>query len=100
MYFYHLIEILKYAPHRSCGAYSRAALINHSAPCAALNRGRRLFGGGAYSSKYGNGDDAHSRHRRLGFGLRSGTDCWTYAVLFDFPEKHRLGCAAEAKSAS
>ena len=29
------------------------ALIKHSAPYAALNRGRRLFGGGAYSSKYG-----------------------------------------------
>ena len=35
------------------GTYSGAALTNHSAPCAALNRGRRLFGGGAYSSKYG-----------------------------------------------
>ena len=47
------MEILKYAPHRSCGAYSRAALINHSAPYAALNQGRCLFGGGAYSSKCG-----------------------------------------------
>ena len=36
----------------------------------------------------------------LGFSLPSGTDSWTYAVLFDFPEKYRLGCAAEAKSAS
>ena len=32
-----------YGNTRSCDAYSRAALINFSAPCAALNRGRRLF---------------------------------------------------------
>ena len=44
-YFYHLLL--------RCGAYSRAALINFSTPCAARNRGQRLFGGGAYSSKYG-----------------------------------------------
>ena len=31
-----------------------AELINFSTPCAALNRGRRLFGGGTYSRKYGN----------------------------------------------
>jgi len=30
-----------------------AALINLFVPNAALIRGRRLFGGGAYSSKYG-----------------------------------------------
>ena len=41
-------------PHRSCGAYSKAALINFSTPCAALNRGRRLFGGGAYLFKISN----------------------------------------------
>ena len=34
------------------GAHSGAALIHFSAPCAALNRGWRLFGGSAYSSKY------------------------------------------------
>ena len=45
------IILWKYSNKRRTGA---AALINHSAPCAALNRGRRLFGGGAYSSKYGN----------------------------------------------
>ena len=39
-------------PHRGCGAYSRAALINFSAPDAALIRRRRLIEGGAYSSKY------------------------------------------------
>ena len=27
--------------------------LNFSTPCAVLNRGRRLFGGGSYSSKYG-----------------------------------------------
>ena len=52
VYFYHLIEILEQPPQRSRGAYSRAALINFSTPFAALNRGRRLFGDGAYSSKF------------------------------------------------
>ena len=31
------------------GAYYRAALINFSTPCVALNRGWRLFGGGPYA---------------------------------------------------
>ena len=53
VYFYHLMEILEKAPHCSCGAYSRVALVNFSTPCAALNRGRRLFEVGAYWSKYG-----------------------------------------------
>ena len=53
MYFYYFIEILEQAPHQSCSAHSRAALINFSAPCAALNRGRRLCGSDSYSSKYG-----------------------------------------------
>ena len=41
-----------------CRAYLRAALFNFSgsSPCAALNRGRRLFEGGAYSSKCGTTD--------------------------------------------
>jgi len=30
-----------------------AALVSFSTSCAALNRGRRLLGGGAFSSKYG-----------------------------------------------
>ena len=39
----------------SCGAYSRAALINFSTPRAmALNQGWHLFGGGDNSSNYGN----------------------------------------------
>ena len=38
-----------------CRAYLRAALFNFSgsSPCAALNRERRFFEGGAYSSKCG-----------------------------------------------
>ena len=33
--------------------YSKAVLINFFVPDAALNEGRRLIEGGAYSSKYG-----------------------------------------------
>ncbi len=47
------MKFFEQAPHRVCGAYSGAALINFFVPNAALIRGRRLFGGGAYSSKYG-----------------------------------------------
>ena len=37
------MEILEQTRHRSHGAYSWAALINFSAPCAALNRGRPAY---------------------------------------------------------
>ena len=42
--------VLNSAIKRRIGA---AALINFFVPNAALIRGRRLIGGGAYSSKYG-----------------------------------------------
>ena len=41
------------APRRNCGAYLGAAFITFFVPNAALIRGRRLIGGGGYSSKYG-----------------------------------------------
>ena len=47
------MEFLEKAPHRGCGAYLRAALINFFVPDAALIRGQRLIEGSAYSSKYG-----------------------------------------------
>ena len=56
--------LMSLSPHRGCSAYSREALINLFVPDAALIPGRRLltflsqmrrlFEGGAYSSKYGN----------------------------------------------
>ena len=35
--------LMSLSPHRGCGAYSRAALINFFDPAAALIQGRHLF---------------------------------------------------------
>ena len=47
------MEFFEQALHRDRDAYSGAALINFFVPNGALIRGRRLFGGFAYSSKHG-----------------------------------------------
>ena len=67
------------SPHRGWGAYSRVALNKFFVPEAALIRGRRLFEGGAYLSKYGNykGSTFSLVILRLGFELlNSRTADW------------------------
>ena len=75
------IIIWEYSNKHRTGA---AALINFSAPCAALNRGRRLFGGAAYSSKYGIWN--FGRQREYYGLLKSGqlviTSLWKKLRLF------------------
>ena len=47
-----LFLVIRNSSNKRC--IGTAALINFSVPNAALILGRCLFGGGAYSSKYGN----------------------------------------------
>ena len=57
-----------------------AALIHFFVPDAALNRGRRLIEGGAYSSKYGNREVKHDVYGRR--QTANGKDYLWFSIIF------------------
>ena len=80
--------LMSLSPHRGCGAYSRAVLINFFVPDAALIRGQLLFKGGAYSSKYSMQVYSFSADMNCTYVLvrlyLSCTVCWGKAKFWNF----------------
>ena len=69
------------SPHRGCGAYSKAALINFFVPDAVLIRGRRLIECGAYSSKYGSQNYREAKIFVLGLAGETGAVTRSFCYL-------------------